>query len=57
MMSIGATRLARPAVFSLARRAFATGPAQGGQISDDMLAKLGKLSSQALVDGLWVMGR
>ena len=37
-------------------RAFATGPASGGEISDDMLQKLGSLSTQALVDGLWVMG-
>ena len=34
----------------------ATGPASGGEISDDLLAKLGSLSTQALVDGLWVMG-
>lgn len=40
----------------LFRRAFATGPASGGEISDDMLQKLGSLSTQALVDGLWVMG-
>ena len=39
-----------------ATRAFAMGPAQGGEISDEMLAKLGSLSTQALVDGLWVMG-
>lgn len=39
-----------------ASRAFATGPAAGGTISDDMLVKLGSLSTQALVDGLWVMG-
>jgi len=37
-------------------RAFATGPASGGTVSDEMLDKLGSLSSQALVDGLWVMG-
>ena len=32
------------------------GPASGGSVSDEMLAKLGSLSTQALVDGLWVMG-
>jgi len=37
-------------------RGMATGPAQGGEISDDLLENLGKLSTQALVDGLWVMG-
>jgi len=34
----------------------ATGPASGGEISDELLSKLGSLSTQALVDGLWVMG-
>jgi len=34
----------------------ATGPQSGGEISDELLAKLGSLSTQALVDGLWVMG-
>lgn len=38
------------------RASFATGPASGGHISDEMLEKLGSLSTQALVDGLWVMG-
>ena len=37
-------------------RSFAMGPASGGSVSDEMLAKLGSLSTQALVDGLWVMG-
>ncbi|KAI2506244.1 hypothetical protein MHU86_8179 [Fragilaria crotonensis] len=37
-------------------RSFATGPAAGGVISDELLQKLGSLSTQALVDGLWVMG-
>merc|ERR1711935_665316 len=37
-------------------RSFASGPAAGGEISDEMLQKLGSLSTQALVDGLWVMG-
>merc|ERR1719162_1916679 len=41
---------------SLARRAMATGPASGGEISDELLSRLGSLSTQALVDGLWVMG-
>ena len=40
-----------------ALRAYATGPARHEkQISDDLLAKLGGLSTQALIDGLWVMG-
>jgi len=34
----------------------ASGPAAGGEISDELLKKLGSLSTQALVDGLWVMG-
>ena len=50
------SRLFRPATLSVARRAFATGPASGGEISDELLERLGKLSTQALVDGLWVMG-
>jgi|TARA_B100001142_G_scaffold37747_1_gene33016 Entner-Doudoroff aldolase len=33
-----------------------TGPASGGHISDELLEKLGTLSTQALIDGLWVMG-
>ena len=37
-------------------RSFASGPASGGTVSDEMLQKLGSLSTQALVDGLWVMG-
>lgn len=37
-------------------RTMATGPQAGGEISDELLAKLGDLSTQALVDGLWVMG-
>jgi hypothetical protein len=37
-------------------RSFAAGPASGGHISDELLARLGTLSTQALVDGLWVMG-
>jgi len=41
---------------TMMRRTFAMGPAAGGTISDEMLDKLGSLSTQALVDGLWVMG-
>lgn len=37
-------------------RSMATGPQAGGVISDELLGRLGKLSTQALVDGLWVMG-
>jgi len=40
----------------MATRAMATGPVQSAEISDELLAKLGSLSTQALVDGLWVMG-
>ena len=40
----------------LLARSMATGPQCGGQISDELLEKLGNLSTQALVDGLWVMG-
>jgi len=39
-----------------AKRFFAQGAASGGHISDELLEKLGNLSTQALVDGLWVMG-
>jgi regulator of RNase E activity RraA len=38
------------------KRAFATGPASSGEVSDELLEKLGSLSTQALIDGLWVMG-
>lgn len=38
------------------RATMATGPASGGTISDELLDRLGSLSTQALVDGLWVMG-
>lgn len=44
------------ALKAVALRSFATGPSAGGVISDELLAKLGGLSTQALVDGLWVMG-
>jgi len=46
----------RRAAASLSARTFAQGPSSGGEISDELLAKLGSLSTQALVDGLWVMG-
>jgi hypothetical protein len=48
-----ATSAIRP---QIVMRSFAQGPASGGEISDAMLDKLGSLSTQALVDGLWVMG-
>jgi len=55
-----ASRFARtqPSVIlrNIGLRGLATGPAKGGEISDELLEKLGKLSTQALVDGLWVMG-
>lgn len=47
-----ATSIFRPTLV----RSFASGPASGGSVSDEMLEKLGSLSTQALVDGLWVMG-
>lgn len=60
MMLQTACRFARRQPSSLLRnvgvRGMALGPAKGGEISDDLLEKLGKLSTQALVDGLWVMG-
>jgi len=34
----------------------ALGPAVGGSVSDELLEKLGSLSTQSLIDGLWVMG-
>jgi len=37
-------------------RHLAMGPASGGEVSDEMLDKLSSLSTQALIDGLWVMG-
>ena len=30
--------------------------AVGGSVSDELLDKLGTLSTQSLIDGLWVMG-
>eukprot|EP00287_Rhodomonas_sp_CCMP768_P002277 CAMPEP_0196737998 /NCGR_PEP_ID=MMETSP1091-20130531/15536_1 /TAXON_ID=302021 /ORGANISM="Rhodomonas sp., Strain CCMP768" /LENGTH=302 /DNA_ID=CAMNT_0042081923 /DNA_START=63 /DNA_END=971 /DNA_ORIENTATION=- len=44
------------AIRMTAMRTMATGPASGGAVSDEMLAKLSKLSTQAIIDGLWVMG-
>merc|ERR1719453_1018155 len=41
---------------AVATRSMALGPAKGGEISDELLAKLGTLSTQGLIDGLWVMG-
>ena len=37
-------------------RSMAMGPASGGSVSDEMLEKLAGLSTQSLIDGLWVMG-
>jgi len=51
---VSATTTAR--IPSMAVRSFAQGPAAGGNISDELLGRLGSLSTQALVDGLWVMG-
>jgi hypothetical protein len=55
MLSSSLRRTAFSSRSALAR-SFASGPASGGTISDEMLQKLGSLSTQALVDGLWVMG-
>jgi len=45
------------AVPAIAGARFKTGPAASPTtISDELLGKLGKLSTQALIDGLWVMG-
>jgi hypothetical protein len=55
-------RTARPQIFAQGAAApagirFKTGPAASPTtIPDDLLEKLGKLSTQALIDGLWVMG-
>ena len=59
-----ATAAARPVAAApkapyahMALRAMATGPAASAvKISDELLEKLGSLSTQALIDGLWVMG-
>ena len=55
------TRLARPSALApmasrLQQRGMAMGPASGGEVSDELLDKLGTLSTQSLIDGLWVMG-
>jgi len=55
-LSQTARAVARPSAARLFSRTLASGPAQGGEISDELLVKLGSLSTQALVDGLWVMG-
>jgi regulator of RNase E activity RraA len=49
-----AARLAAPA--KQQSRFMALGPAVGGSVSDELLDKLGTLSTQSLIDGLWVMG-
>jgi len=48
----------RAASFGTAFRAFATGPAVSskGAVSDETLAKLASLSTQSLIDGLWIKG-
>jgi len=59
VMASSASAAAPTAAYSnMALRAFATGPAaaSAGAISDDLLAKLKTLSTQSLIDGLWVMG-
>ena len=56
MFSTTLRRTAVRAKSSIVARTFASGPSCGGEISDEMLTKLGSLSTQALVDGLWVMG-
>lgn len=53
---VGVSAVRNNAATKLFTRSMASGPASGGQISDEMLEKLGSLSTQALVDGLWVMG-
>jgi len=45
-----------PALPIAATRSMAMGPAVGGKVSDELLEKLGTLSTQSLIDGLWVMG-
>lgn len=46
----------RAPMVGVQQRFMAQGPAVGGEISDELLEKLGTLSTQSLVDGLWVMG-
>jgi len=50
------TRGLRIPITNYAKRSMATGSQSGGEITDELLARLGSLSTQALVDGLWVMG-
>ena len=52
----GLARRAPLAAPLVPRRAMAMGPAVGGTVSDELLDKLGSLSTQSLIDGLWVMG-
>jgi len=52
---VSASTLRSPLV-ALQTRSMALGPASGGEVSDELLEKLGSLSTQALIDGLWVMG-
>jgi regulator of RNase E activity RraA len=54
--SSSSLRKCTASLFTSSRRFLATGPAAGAQVSDDLLFKLGQLSTQALIDGLWVMG-
>lgn len=58
-MLSAAFRAARQALSASApARAFATGPAMSpkGPVSDEMLAKLKTMSTQSLIDGLWILG-
>ena len=50
--------LAAAAVAATSSSCFATGPAasSAGTISDELLMKLKTMSTQALIDGLWIMG-
>ena len=55
--AVAAPTTARAPYAHNALRAMATGPAASAKtIDDDLLEKLGSLSTQALIDGLWVMG-
>ena len=51
------TSSSRAAKAATAVRCLASGPPRNAtEISDELLNKLGSLSTQALIDGLWVMG-
>ena len=51
------TSSSRAAKAAIAVRCLASGPPRNAtEISDELLNKLGSLSTQALIDGLWVMG-